>query len=85
MLTAGAWVGCEDRAAHFRATAEGQGANSALPVWALFMKKCYEDASLNLEKIDFQMPEGENVDPTLFNCKEINNAINASQQQFNFE
>ena len=52
---------------------------------SVYSVKNIKEQSLNLEKIDFQMPEGENVDPTLFNCKEINNAINASQQQFNFE
>lgn len=55
-LTAGVWVGCEDRAAHFRSTDLGQGANTALPVWAIFVKKCYEDKSLNLSKMDFPKP-----------------------------
>ncbi len=85
LLTAGVWVGCEDRDAHFRSTAEGQGANSALPVWALFMKKCYEDKELNLQKIDFSKPENINYVDDLFNCKEINAGVNTNSQQYNFE
>ena len=61
-LTAGVWVGCEDRAAHFRAMSLGQGANTALPVWAIFVKKCYEDKSLDFSKTqEFQKP-AENID-----------------------
>lgn len=85
LLTAGVWVGCEDRSAHFRSTAEGQGANAALPVWALFMKKCYSDPSLKLEKIDFEKPEGMNVDLNLFDCRTVNANNAAAQQPFNFE
>lgn len=55
-LAAGAWVGCEDRAAHFRSMTYGQGASSALPIWAVFMKKCYADPSLNVSKVNFERP-----------------------------
>lgn len=58
-LVAGVWVGCQDRAAHFRSTALGQGANMALPIWALFMKKVYADATLKISKGDFERPKGE--------------------------
>jgi len=51
MLTAGVWVGCEDRAAHFRSIGLGQGARTAMPVFALFMQKCYEDPELLYHKI----------------------------------
>lgn len=38
-LVTGVWVGCEDRSAHFRSGALGQGANMALPIWGYYMKK----------------------------------------------
>jgi len=57
VLTAGVWVGCEDRAAHFRTIALGQGARTAMPVFALFMQKCYEDPMLPYHKI---ISEGDN-------------------------
>ncbi len=58
-LVAGVWTGCEDRAIHFRTTNLGEGANTALPVFALFMKKVYADASLGIKKnIDFPTPKG---------------------------
>ena len=55
-LTTGIWVGCEDRSAHFRTITLGQGANMALPIWAIYMKKVYEDPSLDYSKGDFEPP-----------------------------
>ncbi|MEO8516234.1 MAG: PBP1A family penicillin-binding protein [Flavobacterium sp.] len=55
-LVTGVWVGNEDRSAHFRTIANGQGATMALPIWALFMKKCYNDPSLHVSKEDFERP-----------------------------
>ena len=70
-LVAGCWVGCEDRSAHFRSTDLGQGASMALPIWGLFMKKCMNDATLNLSKGDFPVPEG--INPKLeLDCSKYN-------------
>ncbi len=55
-LTTGVWVGCEDRAAHFRSLSLGQGANMALPIWALYMQRAYADSTLNLSLDDFEPP-----------------------------
>ena len=55
-LTTGVWVGAEDRSIHFRTLGLGQGANMALPIWAIFMKEVYADKSLNLRKGDFEKP-----------------------------
>ena len=85
MLTAGAWVGCDDRAAHFRSTALGQGANTALPVWAIFVKKCYEDKTLNFTKQDFPAPENMELDMRLFNCREFNSDVINQSNRHNFD
>ena len=45
-LTAAVWVGAEDRQVHFESTSLGGGANAALPIWGIFMKKIREDKSL---------------------------------------
>lgn len=50
-LTCGVWVGCDDRAAHFTSMEYGQGARAAMPVFGLFMQKCYADAELPYKKI----------------------------------
>jgi penicillin-binding protein 1A len=56
-LVAGCWVGGEDRSIHFD-TMEGQGANVALPVYALFMKKVFADKELKYsENEKFDIPE----------------------------
>ena len=61
-LTAGVWVGAEDRYVHFESTALGQGANSALPVFGIFMKKIYDDKSINMGPDDqFVPPAGWNA------------------------
>ena len=56
-LTAGAWVGCDDRAVHFNNMHEGQGASLALPIFAYFMQKVYEDKSLKFKKDDWERPK----------------------------
>ncbi|WP_017731871.1 penicillin-binding protein 1A [Nafulsella turpanensis] len=48
-LVAGAWVGADYPGIHFRSTTLGQGANTALPIFGLFMKKVNGDK--NLQKI----------------------------------
>ncbi len=55
-LVSGVWVGCEDRSIHFRTTNLGQGANMALPIWGLFMKKVYADKALKVFTGDFEKP-----------------------------
>ncbi|MCF6171641.1 MAG: transglycosylase domain-containing protein [Bacteroidales bacterium] len=55
-LTTGIWVGAEDRSVHFRTIRLGQGANMALPIWAIYMKKVYADPSLGISMGDFEPP-----------------------------
>jgi penicillin-binding protein 1A len=55
-LSTGIWVGCEDRSAHFRSLYLGQGANMALPIWALYMQRVYADSTLNISMEDFESP-----------------------------
>jgi len=55
-LVTGVWVGAEDRSVHFRGIHYGQGANMALPIWAIYMKKVYADSTLNISKGDFERP-----------------------------
>jgi len=57
-LVSGTWTGAEDRIVHFRSTNLGEGANTALPIWALYMKKVYADATLNISQRDFEAPPG---------------------------
>jgi penicillin-binding protein 1A len=66
-LATGVWTGGEDRATHFEGITKGQGATMSLPSWALFMKKCYDDKSLNISKEDFEEPENLSIN---INCKE---------------
>lgn len=47
-LVAGVWVGAEDRSVRFQNIAMGQGANMALPIFALFLQKVYSDPSLGI-------------------------------------
>jgi len=55
-LTTGVWVGAEDRSIHFRTLGLGAGANTALPIWALYMQKVNADPSLQISKGDFEKP-----------------------------
>jgi penicillin-binding protein 1A len=57
-LVSGAWVGCDDRRLRFSSTAYGQGANMALPIWAIYMRYVYADKDIDLPEDSFIAPEG---------------------------
>ncbi len=57
-LVTGVWTGCEDRDIHFRSTRLGEGANSALPIFAGFMKRVYDNPALGIKRnVDFDAPK----------------------------
>jgi penicillin-binding protein 1A len=61
-LVAGVWVGAEDRSVHFDNLSLGSGANMALPIYGLFMKKIYENTALGITQEDvFEIPPDFNV------------------------
>ena len=60
-LVTGVWVGAEDRATHFETIAYGQGATMALPIWGLYMKKCYQSEALGISIEDFIAPQVLNI------------------------
>ena len=65
-LTAGVWVGAEDRQVHFESLALGGGSNMALPIWGIFMKKVLADGTLGVYETDrFIAPPGVTLD---LNC-----------------
>ncbi len=61
-LVTGVWVGGEDRAVHFRSITYGQGATMALPIWGLYMRKCYKDKELGISTEDFRKPENLSIE-----------------------
>tara|TARA_B100000242_G_scaffold143820_1_gene102438 strand:- start:2065 stop:4281 length:2217 start_codon:yes stop_codon:yes gene_type:complete len=60
-LVTGVWTGCEDRSVHFRDIQNGQGANTALPVFAEFMKAIYDD-TLNFGPITKKFDISKSID-----------------------
>ena len=57
-LVSGVWVGGEERSIHFDNMSAGQGANRALPIWAIYMQKVYADEELGYDKEEeFDVPE----------------------------
>jgi penicillin-binding protein 1A len=71
-LVTGVWVGGEDRATHFKTINYGQGASMALPIWALYMKKNYEDPELGVSKEEFIAPENMSIN---LDCSKKEQAI----------
>jgi penicillin-binding protein 1A len=62
-LVGGVWSGWEDQAIHFETLDEGQGANMALPVFALFIRKVYTDPEFGIMETDeFEKPSGFNME-----------------------
>jgi penicillin-binding protein 1A len=57
-LVTAVWTGCQDRSAHFGSTTYGQGATTALPIWALYMKDVYTVPELGIRRDGFDRPDG---------------------------
>ena len=70
-LATGVWTGGEDRATHFKGISKGQGATMSLPSWALYMKKCYADETLNISQDDFEKPEKLSININCGNEKDV--------------
>jgi penicillin-binding protein 1A len=75
-LTTGIWVGAEDRSVHFRTIKLGQGANMALPIWAIYMKKIYGDPSLGISPEDDFAKPLKNIDIE-FDCEKYDKMHNS--------
>ncbi|ADY53062.1 Peptidoglycan glycosyltransferase [Pseudopedobacter saltans DSM 12145] len=78
-LVTGIWTGCEDRAIHFRSTNLGEGANTALPIFAGFIKKVYADPSLGITKGDFEQPTG--GISTVLDCNQYHQGAGGENQE----
>ncbi len=86
-LITGVWTGCEDRSAHFGATYYGQGATTALPIWALYMKKCYADEKVGVSKDPFERPENPlsiELNCNIYNARQRSNGLDGNDQDAEF-
>jgi len=81
-LTTGVWVGGELRSIHFRSITLGQGANMALPIWALYMKKVWDDKTLNISKGDFEKPA--NDISNRIDCKKFKEEVREEVNEFDY-
>jgi penicillin-binding protein 1A len=81
-LTTGVWVGGELRSIHFRSITLGQGANMALPIWAIYMKKVWDDKTLNIPKSSFEKPVRDMSDR--IDCKKFKQEIREEESEFDF-
>ena len=72
-LVTGVWVGCSDRNVHFYSLWLGQGAKTALPIWALYYKQIYNEHPYyrNRKRARFPMPSDFPYNPdSLLNCSQ---------------
>ena len=61
-LVTGVWVGGDERYIHFNSMANGQGAEMALPIYGLYIKKVFDDPKLPYSQtVTFEFPEGLDV------------------------
>jgi penicillin-binding protein 1A len=61
-LVTGVWVGAQDPAVRFSTTTNGQGANTALPIFGYYMKAALADNRIGLSGADFTIPESLGLD-----------------------
>jgi penicillin-binding protein 1A len=68
-LVGGVWSGWEDQAIHFESLGEGSGANMALPIMGIFLKKLYADPQFGIMEADeFERPSNFNME---LNCNKV--------------
>jgi penicillin-binding protein 1A len=73
-LVGGVWSGWEDQSIHFNTLGEGQGATTALPIFALFLQKVYADPQFGILEADvFERPAGFNQE---LDCDKLKKATN---------
>lgn len=68
-LVTGVWVGALDPAVRFSTIRNGQGANTALPIYGFYMKDVYANPAIGLSQADFVQPEGMGIDS--LDCREF--------------
>lgn len=82
-LTAAVWVGAEDRQVHFESLALGGGANMALPIWGIFMKKVMENKSLGFRADQlFAAPPGMILNLRCDGSDADNDLVNRAKNSF---
>jgi penicillin-binding protein 1A len=80
-LVVGSWVGADDPSLHFRSTALGQGAATALPITAYFLQKINGDKSLSdIARARFAPLSPELLDE--LDCKQSKSNLNIFQRIF---
>jgi penicillin-binding protein 1A len=84
-LVTGVWVGGEDRSTHFPTTGYGQGATMALPIWAMYMRKCYENEALDVSVERFKRPTNLSVTTDCASWKNDNTDVDdGDTDEFDF-
>ncbi len=83
-LVTGVWVGAEDRSTHFGSTAYGQGATMALPVWGIYMKKCYAEEDLGISDGAFNIPDDLSIETDCEKWIEENAPTDTDPDEFDF-
>ncbi|MBI4810109.1 MAG: penicillin-binding protein, partial [Ignavibacteriales bacterium] len=69
-ITAGVWVGFDNKSVHFT-TSDGQGGRASAPIWGRFMKYIYDDPNIGLPLEYFHQPEGIEIDTICTETKKI--------------
>lgn len=85
-ITAGVWVGAEDRQVHFQSLALGGGSNMALPIWGIWMKKMLKDGTLGISEMDkFISPTGMSLDLSCSGGDEDATVKHQAEEEYYFE
>jgi len=80
-LVGGVWTGGEDQSIHFETLTEGQGANLALPVLAIFLRKVYNDPEFGIMETDeFDRPVDFKWELDCDKLKRQNSSSNSSRK-----
>lgn len=79
-IVTGAWVGFEQPSVHFASNRSGAGATAALPIVANFLRKSFNDRTLQLKRDDFPLPGDSTLTPLNLDCKAVLDSV--SKEEF---
>ncbi|MCA6075494.1 penicillin-binding protein 1A [Fulvivirga sedimenti] len=83
-LVVGAWVGADDPAIRFRSTALGQGANTALPIFASLFQQLNKDEAFRQET-RMKFPPPSNRVMRMISCPPIKEDLSLAERLFGQE
>lgn len=79
-LVVGAWIGFEQPSVHFASNRSGAGATAAMPIVGNFLRKSFNDRSLQMKRDEFAQPSDSTSAPVNFDCSVVSDSLKKEER-----